>query len=116
MSQQTYIIRFEDVSLAEANRYAEELRANLLDASSDLSVQRQRGDQSTQDFGSTLVLVLGTPAIVTVATVIGNWLLQRSKASVTIERADNKLIVNNLSSKDAARLAELWLAQEKEST
>ncbi len=114
MTQQTYIIRFEGVSYAEANRYAEELRFNLLDASADISVQRQRSDPQTQDFGSTLVLVLGTPAIVAAATAVGNWLLLRSKASLTIETADKKLIAKNLSSKDAARLSELWLNQGKD--
>src|SRR5690348_475454 len=41
LEQQTYLITFDNVSSAEANRYAEELREFLLDASSDVEVQRR---------------------------------------------------------------------------
>ena len=63
MDEQTYIITFDTVSAAEANHYAEELRQALLDASPDVEVHRRRDDPHTQDFGSTLVLLLGTPAV-----------------------------------------------------
>jgi hypothetical protein len=113
MDQQTYVLHFEGISHGEANRYAEELRNALLNASPEIVVQRQRSDPRTQDFGSTLILLLGTPAIVTAATAIGNWLLLRSKASITIETIDNKIVANNISGKDAAHIAELLLTQQK---
>jgi len=56
MDEQTYIITFDNTSAADANRYAEELRHALLDASPDVEVHRRRDDSHTQDFGSTLVL------------------------------------------------------------
>ncbi len=62
MNEQTYFITFENVSAAEANRYAEELRQALLDASPEVVVHRHRDDPRAQDFGATLVLLLGTPA------------------------------------------------------
>jgi hypothetical protein len=72
----------------------------------------KRDDPSTQDFGSTLVLVLGTPAVVAAATAIGNWLQLRAKASLTIETPDKKIVAQNVTRKDAARLAELFLTQQ----
>jgi hypothetical protein len=56
---QTYFITFDNASAAEANRYAEELRHIILEASPDVTVQRQRDDPHSQDFGATLVLLLG---------------------------------------------------------
>ncbi len=58
MDQQSYRIAFHDVSPADANRYAEELREILHNASPDVSVERKREHPSTQDFGTTLILVL----------------------------------------------------------
>ena len=64
MDKQTSIITFDDVSAADANRYAEELRQVLLEASPDVEVHRRRDDSHMQDCGATLVLLLGTPAAV----------------------------------------------------
>jgi hypothetical protein len=94
MDEQTYVITFDDVSAADANRYAEELRQALLDASPDIEVHRRRDDPRTQDFGATLVLILGTPAVTAattaVAQAIGNWLLRR-RGDIIIERENGKI-------------------------
>jgi hypothetical protein len=94
MDQQTYIIRFDEISEADANRYAIELRNMILDASPDVEVERRRDNPSTLDFGATLVLILGTPAATAVtsaiAQAIGNWLL-RHKGDITIERENGKI-------------------------
>ncbi len=111
MDQQTYIIKFEDISAAEANRYASELRDKLLDATPDIQVDQRRDDSRTQDFGATLVLILGTPAVIAIAKAIGNWLQLRNSASLTIEK-DGQVIAKNIKSKDAARLAELFLTKK----
>ena len=109
MDEQTYIITFDNTSAADANRYAEELRQALLDASPDVEVQRRRDDSRTQDFGSTLVLLLGTPAVGAIITVIGNWLALRNRASITVKRADEQIVVQNITSKKAGELAQLLL-------
>jgi hypothetical protein len=112
VDRQTYIITFDDVSAADANRYAEELREVLLDASPDVQVQRRRDDPHTQDFGATLVLLLGTPAVAAVATAIGNWLALRNRASLTLKRADEQIVVQNITSKKAAELVQLLLNKQ----
>jgi hypothetical protein len=105
MNEQTYIITFDDLPAADANRYAEELRQALLDASPVVEVQRQREDHSTQDFGATLVLLLTAPATGAIINAISNWLTLRNRASVSIRTADGEIVVQNISSKNAVELA-----------
>ena len=109
MDEQTYIITFDDVSAADANRYAEELRQALLDASPDVEVHRRRDDPRTQDFGATLVLLLGTPAAVTVARAIGNWLaLRRGTISIEAENGEiTKITGTNLSNEAQLKVLEI---------
>ena len=109
MDEQTYIITFDSASAADANRYAEELRQALLDASPDVEVHRRRDDPHTQDFGATLVLLLGTPAAAAMVTAISNWLALRNRASITVKRADEQIVVQNITSKKAGELAQLLL-------
>jgi hypothetical protein len=111
MSEQTYLLSFEGVSEAEANRYAEELREALLDASTEIEVLRQRENSLAQDLGASLVLIMGTPAVVAAVKAIGNWLQKRRSASLTIVTAEKKIVAENLTNKDAARLLELFLRQ-----
>ncbi|HZR44139.1 MAG TPA: hypothetical protein VFB12_28760 [Ktedonobacteraceae bacterium] len=115
MGEQTYLITFDDVSPVEANQYANELSNALLDATADIIVQRRRDDPRAQDFGATLVLILGTPAAValtkTITTVIGNWLKMRTGASLTVKTADGEMILRNVTSKQAAQLAQVFLTK-----
>jgi hypothetical protein len=113
VNQQKYLISFDEVSPAEASVYADELRNALLDASDDIIIQRKRDYPQTQDFGATLVLILGTPTAValtkTIATVIENWLKLRTSASLTVKTADEHLIVRNITSKQATELTKIFL-------
>lgn len=109
MDQQTYILRFDDVSTADANRYADELRELLLDASPEVSVERKREHPSTQDFGTTLVLILGTPAVVAIARVIGNWLaLRRGTISIQTENGEiTKITGTNMTNEVQLKVLEI---------
>lgn len=112
MEQQVYVIRFNGATAAEADRYAQELRDTLLDATPNAKVDRRQDTPHTQDLGTTLVLILGTPAVTAIAVALGNWLKLRNSASITIEK-DERVIAKNITSKDAARLAELFLAKKQ---
>jgi len=112
VDQQTYIIKFDNASDAEANRYASELRDVLLDTTPNIEVDRRRDDPQTQDFGATLVLVLGAPAVVAIAKAIGNWLTLHRQTGITIKTANGEIVGSNLTSKDALKLAELLLAKK----
>ena len=92
MNDQTYLLSFTGVSEAEANRYAEELREVLLDATTEITVQRQRENPLAQDLGATLALIMGTPAVVAAVQAIGNWLQKRSSASLTMAPGGSSLV------------------------
>lgn len=110
MDQQAYIITFENGSAADANRWASEFREYILDATSDAEVEQQRDNLYSQDLGSILSIVLGAPAVVAVAKVLGNWLTLHRQVSITIKTSQGEIIGKNLTSKDALKLAELLLA------
>jgi hypothetical protein len=114
MSEQTYLLSFTGVSEAEANRFAEELRAALLDATTGIAVQRRRENPLAQDLGATLVLIMGTPALVAAVNAISNWLQKRRSATLMIVTGEKKVIAENLTNKDAAQLLHLFLAQNTE--
>lgn len=112
MDERRYMITFDDVSAAEANRYAQELRNALLDSSPDIKVDRKREDAYTQDFGATLILVLGTPAAIAVAKAIGDWLKLRNSASLTIKNSKGQATAKNITSRDAAELFKFFLDEK----
>jgi hypothetical protein len=105
--QQEYIIRFENETLQEASQKAAELRNVLLDISSNVTVEVAKDDQSTQDFGATLVLILGAPAAVVIAKGIADY-LSRVGGSITIEDGNHKVVAKNVKSGDQARIAEAF--------
>ena len=42
-------------------------------------------------------------------TAISNWLALRNRASITVKRADEQIVVQNITSKKAGELAQLLL-------
>ncbi len=112
METHTYIITFKNVSGEIASRYVTELKNTLLDTTSDIEVDLRRANVRSQDFGSSLVLVLGTPSMLAVATAIRDWLKLRHSAIIDIEK-DGSIHAKNITSKDALRLAELFQSKDK---
>jgi hypothetical protein len=108
MEEQTYIIEFEGASPADANRYAEELRDALLGAAPEARVERRRADPGTQDFGATLILVLGTPVAVVLANAFRDWINRRSDARVNIKTPEGNILLEGMTAKDARRILELF--------
>jgi hypothetical protein len=114
--QRTFKIRIEDTSLAEARTKMVRLREDILDAVPDLHVDIEKDDETTLDFGTVLVLVLGTPAAIAIAkgtapaiTAIAKGIadyLRRDRATIAIECGDGKIIATGISGDDAARIAE----------
>jgi hypothetical protein len=104
MESAEYVIRFDDVSKAEASQYAGELRDKLLATSPELSVEYERDADNTQDFGATLAVVLGTPAVIILAQGIKAWLASRPTAQITISRRTGDVVFTGLTSADAAKV------------
>lgn len=105
-----YVIHFEGEDLAASNIYASELRVHLLefmsDKGMDLSVEVQKKDDSNMDCGASLAVVLASPVVIVLANGLRDWLKKRNTSSITIENADGKTIVKNISAKDAVNLAD----------
>lgn len=70
--RQQYTLMFENGSVADANLWASELKDYILDVTSDVAVEQRRDNPYAQDFGSTLVLILGTSTVTAVATALGS--------------------------------------------
>jgi hypothetical protein len=110
--QPIYMITLDEVSVADANRYAEELRQLLLNATTAIDVTQVRADSRTQDIGAMLIAALGTSSITIFARALGDWLRLRHSVGITIKTDKGEIIGSNLTAKDAVRLAEL-LRSEK---
>ena len=90
MKQNTYIITFDNGSVADANRWASELKEVFLDATSDIEVEQRRDNPYSQDFGATLVLILGTPAIIRDSRYCG--FLLRSKNATRRTKSEREKV------------------------
>jgi hypothetical protein len=95
-------LRFEGITLDEGNVLAKELQEEVLAAHKDANVRVTKDDESNQDFGATLVLVLGTPAVVIIARAIADYIHRRG-VSVTIT-AEGGVSIKNLKSTDVANV------------
>lgn len=112
MDKQKFIIRFEGLTSAEASVESQRLQERLADASPDIDVKLRRERAESMDMGATLVLLLGTPAIIAAANGFAAWLGQRGNrpGSLVVERvrADGSIerFKFDGDSADAAKVAE----------
>jgi hypothetical protein len=111
MSAKEFEITFEDVMAADASMLAQDLERQLREAapSATISLKKQRPD--SQDFGTTLVLVFGTPVAIALAKSVGAFLQRHSGASIRITRS-GEVIAKNLDSGDAAKIAEAFAGKQ----
>ena len=103
MQEDTFQIRFRDCTPDEANAYSEELQQELREADPNISLVRLKDNHEAQDFGATLVLILGTGAITAVAKGFSAWIARSSGAKVVITK-DGEVMAENIDSRDAARI------------
>jgi len=104
-------LHFEGVSSAEAAVAAENLRNSLLEASdNNVRVEVRKPDATTMDFGATLLLILGTPAILSVAKGIAKSLGRERAGTLVIKRGGEVVFKGN--SSDAAKIAEVLRPKE----
>ena len=71
---------------AAENQLASDLAGSIADHAPDLAVSRLREDDTTQDFGATLAVVLGSAAATSFAHGIAVWLARRQDARLRLER------------------------------
>lgn len=109
MGQTTFILEFENESPEQTAAYLDELRETILDQSVDVTVEKYRDKSSKQEFFTGLAVVLGTPAVVALAKAIGEWLKVRQSASIAIKTSDGEMVAKNLTSAQAAGLADQFI-------
>jgi len=108
MPSDVLVISFADASTAEGNRLASTLAETLRDIDPSIVVDRQRECSDTQDFGASLVVMLGTAAATALARGIAAWLVRNSGARIEIRRKGKLVLVaTHLDSKDIPRIAEV---------
>jgi hypothetical protein len=105
-NQSEFRLTFQNVSTADANKLAQELERELSRAG--IQVSRRRDSESAQDFGATLVLVLGTPAVLVAARSLHAWVQRKNAGRLRIEDDRGTLVAENIESKDAPALAEAF--------
>jgi hypothetical protein len=107
-AEQTALLSFSGAEPADGNRYASNLKDFLLDLGTDVRVEKRRENLDSQDFGSTLVLVLGTTAISALARGIAVWLQRNAGARITLRTTRGEVVAEGLDSNDAARIVEAF--------
>jgi len=107
MNQKEITIRFSDEeNPSNAAGYAKELGDELRDEIEDLEVNHAKEDSSTQDFGATLILLLGAPAIVALAKGIAKYIARRPNAELSVDCGNGKTIKFKGDSTDAGKVSE----------
>lgn len=109
MEQEQFTIDFPGVSVAEANRLASEL-GEMLRGIPGVQVNQHRNSENTQDMGASLILLLGTPAVLAVAKGVEAYLKKRHDAKITITGPQGEVRAENITGKEAIALAEVFKA------
>ena len=110
MSDETIEISFDNVSVAEANRYAQELEMALRSSAPGILTVRKKLDNSTQDIGTVVGVVITSSAAVALASGLADWIRLR-KASITIKK-NGAVVATGLTGEQSIRLAEIINARK----
>jgi hypothetical protein len=101
-----FAIRFDGLEGADAGQAADSLRRTLQEVDPTIRCKRLRSDADAMDFGAILQVVLAGHATVELARGLTNWLSHTHSSKLTVIDADGKIIVENISAKQAFDLAE----------
>jgi hypothetical protein len=98
-----FLVSLDGLSKAETDSLVDNLLEEL-HRGGFKDVSRLREDERTQDFGATLILVLGTPAVIAAIKAIRDWSTRKNAAAI-IRKKNGELVVKGLESKDVADVA-----------
>jgi hypothetical protein len=111
VAQRVVILSFPGATADLASRYARSLKDELAFHHIESS-QAKPWRSDSQDFGVTLAVILGTTAVTTVARGIEAW-LKRNSVQMSMSTSDGEVVVKDVNSEDAARIAEALVAVRK---
>ena len=102
MNQDSVRIAFPDETRKTAGLLIEdledEIKKEVKADTQPVKTEIRREDPEAQDFGTTLAVVLGTPAVIVLAKAIRDWAKRKDQASIEINGAR----IKNVSSADVA--------------
>jgi hypothetical protein len=104
MDTSTFVISFPETSADLGNLYADELKQELIEVDPTVRIDKRRDKINAQDLGATLVLILGTGAITTLAKGLSSWIARNSGVRVVIKTPDGTILADHLDSKDAQQV------------
>jgi hypothetical protein len=109
MSSDEFTISFPDLSTAEGNRASGSLLNQLREVDPTLVAHQARSNKDSQDFGATLILVLGTASVTAIAKGMAAWISRQpaGRGSITISH-DGAVVAEHIDSGDVARIAEAF--------
>ena len=93
-------IALPDLSSGECNELLADLESEC--ALVGITTRRNRDDASTMDFGTSLVLVLGAPAVVVAARALLAWAKRNNVASVELHDSKGSFVARGLESQHVA--------------
>jgi hypothetical protein len=106
------LVRIEGVTGAVGDRAVDSLRRAINESGADVTVARENASNDHQDFGATIVLILGAPAAIAaakaipdIARAVQSWATRTNAGSITIETRDRRVSVKGVDSKDLAAVA-----------
>ncbi|MFF0488350.1 hypothetical protein ACFYTQ_04935 [Nocardia sp. NPDC004068] len=88
MTDHSITFSFADTDASEADALAGDLTESLREQLPEVSVTRTRTDKQNQDFGATVVAIVGAPFMAKLAGGIAKWLARRSDAKLHMRRVD----------------------------
>ena len=104
MEDKPLIIRFLNSTADEASIVARGMADELGEIDGVVSAKPKRDNPQAQDFGSTIVLILGTASVTAIAQGIKTW-LSRTGTDAEIDSSTGNVILKNVASKEIAEIA-----------
>lgn len=116
-SASTYTVRFVDQSESDGNMLAADLENHLRDVVAEqdaLQLVRSRSTPDAQDFGATLVLILGTAAARSIAKGIQSWLASHNGTRIEITDSTGSVVATNIDATSAAAIMSAWAERARQ--
>lgn len=103
MADDRIFLSFPDAKLSAANQFASSLSDRLKNVDPSVQVELVKQGSGTMDFGTTVVLVLGTAAATEIAKGIAQW-IARHKTKVQLTTNTETLTVSDADPESIAKI------------
>jgi Effector Associated Constant Component 1 len=105
MAEERLEISFPDVEDGVAREYRKELQEYIASTAPQTEFWLKRTDESAQEIGTILVVILGSKVAVEIAQGVADWLRQRQTSKLKFTVGTKTIEVDHLSARSAEDLA-----------